>query len=404
MSAGALHSSAGPVSEAEAAPSLREAPRPSPSRAGRLETWVATTLAIAGVELDGSAPHDIRVRDPRFFAAVAGRGSLGLGESYMAGWWECPRIDELVFRLLRAGLHREARRGWREAARTFAAFVLAPGRRSRAFEIGERHYDLGNDLFERMLDRRMVYSCASWRAAKTLDAAQEAKLDLVCRKVGLRPGMRVLDIGCGWGGFVRFAAERYGVRAHGITVSRQQLEVARRRAAGFPVEVELLDYRALGAATYDAIVSIGMFEHVGPRNHATFLEVVRRCLAPDGLFLLHTIGGSESTTTADPWIERYVFPNSVIPSLAQITRAAEGRFVVEDLHSFGADYDRTLLAWNENVERRRSELKDRYDERFFRMWRYYLLSCAGSFRARHNHLWQLVLSPRGLVGGYDAPR
>lgn len=361
-------------------------------------------LAAAGVEVDGHAPHDVRVRDPRFFAAVAARGSLGLGESYMEGWWECERIDELAFRLLRAGLQRGGRRSLREIGRFLTALVLAPGRTSRAFEIGRHHYDLGNDLFERMLDPRMVYSCAYWRDAKTLDAAQEAKLDLVCRKVGLQPGMRVLDIGCGWGSFVRFAAERYGVRALGITVSREQQELARRRVAGFPVQIELLDYRALGPDTYDAVVSIGMFEHVGPRNYATFLDVVRRCLEPGGLFLLHTIGGNESTVTIDPWIDRYIFPNSVIPSLAQIARAAEGRFVIEDLHGFGADYDRTLLAWNENVERNRSELAGRYDDRFFRMWRYYLLSCAGSFRARHIDLWQLVLSPRGQVGGYDAPR
>jgi cyclopropane-fatty-acyl-phospholipid synthase len=363
---------------------------------------IESALNSAGVQVDGSGPHDIRVHRARFFERVAATGSLGLGESYMDGDWECDRVDDLVFRLIRAGVHRSHGKG-REFTRRAAAFLTNPGR-TRAFEIGERHYDLGNFLFERMLDRRMVYSCGNWKDARDLDEAQEAKLDLACRKLGLAPGMRFLDVGCGWGSLGCFAAERYGVSAFGITVSREQKDWADRAAGTLPVTTDLRDYRSLDAGTFDAIASIGMFEHVGLKNYATFFDVVRRHLADDGLFLLHTIGGNESSSTTDPWIDRYIFPNSLIPSLAQIASAAEGRFVLEDVHNFGSDYDRTLLAWNANVERHREELEARLGPRFLRMWRYYLLSCAGAFRARHNNVWQIVLSPRGVPGGYRAPR
>lgn len=365
---------------------------------------IAAALRLAGVEPDGPAPHDIRIQDSRFFRRVALHGSLGFGESYVDGDWQCDRIDDLVFRLIRAGVHRTHGGGVRDLGRRAAALVTNSGSRSRAFVIGERHYDLGNDLFERMLGRSMAYSCGYWKDAAELDAAQDAKHDLVCRKLGLKAGMRLLDVGCGWGGLARFAAERYGVSVLGITVSREQQEWARRAAGSLPVTIELLDYRSLDAGRFDAVASIGMFEHVGRKNYAAFCDAVRRHLADDGLFLLHTIGGNTSSFTTDPWIERYIFPNSLIPSLEQIASAVEDRFVVEDVHNFGADYDRTLLAWNANVERHHDELGSRYGARFLRMWRYYLLSCAGAFRARYNNLWQIVLSPLGVVGGYRAPR
>jgi len=357
-------------------------------------------LAPAGIALDGSAPHDIRVRDERFIARVLAEGSLALGESYMDGWWSSERLDEFFARVLAAGLDRTTAPGW---TKRLGAVLFPLGRRSKAFDIGERHYDLGNELFEAMLDRRMIYSCALWENAVTLDDAQERKLDLVCRKAGLKAGQRVLDIGCGWGGLARFAVERYGVSVVGITVSKEQAAFAAERLRGLPVEIRLEDYRDL-SGRFDAIVSLGMFEHVGPRHHRTFFEVVRRCLRKEGLFVLHTIGNFETTSAPDPWILKYIFPQSHIPSLARIASAADGLFVVEDVQNLGAEYDPTLMAWHANVEARRSSLPARYDERFHRMWRYYLLSCAGSFRARHNQLFQLVLSPRGVAGGWRTAR
>ncbi len=248
----------------------------------------------------------------------------------------------------------------------------------------------------------MTYSCGYWKSARTLDDAQEAKLDLLCRKAGLKPGMRVLDIGCGWGGFAAFAAERYGVSAVGITVSREQIELGRQRTAGLPVQLLLQDYRDV-AGSFDAIVSVGMFEHVGRRNYRTFFDVARRCLAPNGLFVLHTIGTRLSTVSCDPWIEKYIFPNSLVPSMAQIAAALENRFVVEDWQNIGPHYEPTLMAWFSNFRAGWDRLRGRYTDRFYRLWSYYLRACAGSFRARYNDVWQFVLSREGLRG-YEAVR
>ena len=359
-------------------------------------------LGLADVRIGGDRPWDIRVHDERLFARVMAEGSLGLGESYMDGWWDAERLDEFITRVLRAELDTRIQ-PWKEALGVAWAHVVNLQRRSRAFQIGRHHYDIGNDLFSRMLDRRMIYSCGYWANASTLDEAQEAKLDLVCRKLGLERGMRVLDIGCGWGGTAAFAAERYGVSVVGITVSEEQVKLARERWRGLPVEIRLQDYRDLDGA-FDRVLSIGMFEHVGRKNYDTFMRVVRSHLVDGGLFLLHTIGSNVSLSRNDPWSERYIFPNSMLPSARQIATAIEGKFVLEDWHGFGPDYDTTLMHWHRNVELHWGELKDRYDERFYRMWTYFLLSSAGGFRARKNQLWQLVLSPHGVAGRYRAPR
>lgn len=372
---------------------------PTTSHAQRL---VENHLARAGVRIDGDQPWDIHVYDPRLYRRILRHGSLGLSESFMDGWWDCDRLDELIHRVLRADLESAVRtRG--EGIRTMIATWINLQARSRAFHIGRHHYDIGNDLYSRMLDRRMIYSCGYWRNASNLDEAQEAKLDLTCRKLHLEPGMRLLDIGCGWGGTARFAAERYGVSVVGITVSKRQATRAREVCRGLDVEIRLQDYRDL-TGTFDRIVSIGMFEHVGVKNYPCFFRVARERLRDDGLFLLHTIGNLRSVNHTDPWIDRHIFPNSMLPSAAQIAAAVEGRFVIEDWHNFGLDYDPTLMAWWENFRRHWPELRDRYDERFYRMWKFYLLSCAGSFRARKNQVWQIVLSPHGLAETYVAPR
>jgi cyclopropane-fatty-acyl-phospholipid synthase len=367
-----------------------------------LRSTLERLLELADVRIDGDRPWDVRVHDQRLYARVLAGGSLGLGESYMDGWWDCERLDEFFTRALAAELDTKVR-PWRDALGLLWARVVNLQRPGRAFRIGRHHYDLGNDLFSRMLDRRMIYSCAYWKRAGTLDDAQEAKLDLVCRKLGLRAGMRVLDIGCGWGGTARFAAERYGVSVVGITVSDEQAKHARQVCRGLPVEIRLQDYRAL-AGRFDRVLSIGMFEHVGRKNYRTFMRVVRGLLAGDGLFLLHTIGSNLSLSATDAWTQRYIFPDSMLPSARQIGAAIEGNLVLEDWHSFGPDYDRTLMQWYRNFQQRWPEIAGRYGERFRRMWRYFLLSSAGGFRARKNQLWQLVLSPHGVPGGYVAPR
>lgn len=363
---------------------------------------IAALLDRAGIEIGGRRPWDIRVHDRRFFKRVLRSGSLGLGEAYVDGWWDCHQLDAFFARVLRAGLTAPSR-GGRLLYSWLVSKLWNPGRPSRALQIAERHYNLGNDLFAAMLDPTMTYSCGYWAKATDLASAQEAKLELACRKILIRPGMRILDIGCGWGSFAIFAARRHGAHVVGITVSNEQLQLARDRGRGLSVEFRLEDYRQIDEK-FDAIVSIGMFEHVGPRNYPTYLEVVRRCLKPSGLFLLHTIGSASGRSPDEPWMGRYIFPNSHIPSSGELVGSLEGRFVVEDWHNFGADYDPTLMAWEENFRRNWPEVRARYDERFYRMWRYYLLSCAGSFRARHVQLWQLVLSEKGATCGYRGAR
>ncbi|MFD0738379.1 cyclopropane fatty acyl phospholipid synthase [Lysobacter koreensis] len=352
-------------------------------------------------------PCVMQVHDERLYARLIEQGSLGLGESYMDGWWDTPCLDGLLFHLLDARLDKRVP-GIAARLDGLRSRLLNLQSRHRAFVVGERHYDLGNDLYQAMLGRRLVYSCGYWRAADNLDDAQEAKLDLVCRKLGLQAGMRVLDIGCGWGEALKFAAQRYGVSGVGITVSQEQAEYARELCAGLPIEIRVQDYRELDEP-FDRGFSLGMFEHVGVKNYRRYFEVARRCLREDhstggGLFLLHTIGSNVSVRRTDPWIARYIFPNSMLPSAAQLARACEGLFVIEDWHGFGPDYDRTLQAWRDNIERAWPSLPARYDERFRRMWRYYLAASMATFRSRRSQLWQCVLSPRGMPGGYAAQR
>ncbi len=354
-------------------------------------------LLYADIRINGNRPWDIQVHSSVFPRQVFSRGSLGLGEAYIEGLWDVESLDSFFFRVLRAQLDRQIA-PIRLALHALRAHILNLQTVRRAWQVGEAHYDLGNDFYRAMLDDRMTYTCGYWKNATTLEQAQEHKLELVCRKLGLRKGMRVLDIGCGWGSFMKFAAERYGVECVGVTISRAQAEYGQRLCAGLPIEFRLQDYRGM-SEQFDRVVSIGMFEHVGRKNHREYMEVVQRSLKDDGLFLLHTIGKNNRKSAPDPWIDKYIFPNGDLPSLGQIGDAVDALFVIEDVHNFGADYDKTLMAWYRNFETARPTLAA-YGERFHRMWRYYLLSCAGAFRARDIQLWQVVLSKRGVHGGY----
>lgn len=360
-------------------------------------------LQSADIEVNGSRPFDIRVKNPHFFKRVLQEGSLGLGESYMDGWWECDRLDIFFQKVLRAGLENQLPHHIKDTLRVAAARLTNLQSKKRAWIVGKEHYDLGNDLFSLMLDPYMQYSCGYWKDATTLKQAQEAKLKLICEKLQLKPGMTLLDIGCGWGGLAAYAAKHYGVSVEGVTISAEQQKLAQERCKDLDVNILLQDYRDLDSQ-YDRIVSVGMFEHVGPKNYQTYFNVVARNLKPDGLFLLHTIGANETNMNVDPWINKYIFPNGCLPSIKHIATTSEGKFVMEDWHNIGADYDRTLMAWYERFVQNWPKLEHNYSQRFIRMFSYYLNACAGAFRARDIQLWQVVFSPRGAEGGLRVAR
>lgn len=362
-------------------------------------SFIASLLEQANIKLNGSDPWDIQVHNEQLYKRVLAHGSMGLGEAYMEGWWDCEQLDEFFHRILRARLDEKVKVSevmWLAVKSKITNLQS----KHRAFQVGEAHYDLNNEFFQAMLGKTMAYTCGYWRDSDNLDDAEEAKLDLICRKLGLKPGMTLLDIGCGWGSLMRHAAKHYGAICTGVTISKEQVALGEKLCEGLPITFKLMDYRDI-SEQYDRVASVGMFEHVGHKNYQTYLEVARKATKDDGLFLLHTIGSSQGEgNLPDPWINKYIFPNGEIPAMSAIVTPATPLFVIEDLHNFGPYYDKTLMAWHANFEAHWAEFKDRFPAHFYRMWRYYLLCCAGSFRARNNQVWQFVFSPHGVPGGY----
>ncbi len=366
------------------------------------EQKIKKLLEETGVEINGKNPWDPQIKENSFYSRAISGGSLALGESYMDGAWECQDLEGFFYRILKTDLNKKVK--------TFGNLIFFLKtkifnlqNKTKALEVGEQHYDAGNDLYKKMLDKRMVYTCGYWKNANNLDEAQENKLDLICRKMKLKAGMKILDIGCGWGSFAKFAAEKYGVSVVGITISKEQVELGNKLCEGLPVEIRFQDYRDVNEK-FDAIVSIGMFEHVGPKNYREYFKVANRCLDEGGIFLLHTIGGSVDKRGSDAWTDKYIFPNGVLPSISQVEKKVRNLFIIEDLENFGSDYNKTLKAWRDNFIKGWPEIKDNYNNRFYRMWDYYLSSFAGGFRARNIQLWQFVLTKGKKKGGYESVR
>jgi cyclopropane-fatty-acyl-phospholipid synthase len=364
-----------------------------PSGMTSAESIVRGLLERADVRTDGSRPWDLRISDHSIFGKVLRGGSLALGETYMDGGWDVERLDEFFSRLFNAGLDQQVRTIWYRMAE-WTGRIINGQTPNRSLNVAHLHYNLGNDLFKAMLDKRLMYTCAYWKDAEDLESAQEAKLDLVCRKLELQPGMSVLDLGCGWGGFARFAAERYGVTVVGVNIAVEQVKLARELSRGLPVTFRIQDYREV-EGQFDRVVSIGIMEHVGPRNHRKYMETASRCLKPDGLAFVHTICSNVSHYAGDPWFERYIFPGAVIPSIAQMSGAIEGLFVLEDLHNIGPHYYRTIMEWERNLTEAWPGLQGKYGDRVYRMMKFYLLASAARFHSRVSQLVQIVLSKPG---------
>ncbi len=370
---------------------------------------VINTLKKAGIEINGKNPWDIQVINEKFYKDVASRGSLAFGEGYMKGWWKTNSIDELVYRLWKSETGKIEKLGF--LVKSFFGLkhlFTDAGSEKRSAEIGKKHYDIGVDLYSQMLGKYMVYSCGFWQKAKTLDEAQIDKMEMICKKLYLKPGMTVLDIGCGFGELLKYMIEKYRVKVVGVTISEDQYKIAKKKCKESCDDATILlcDYRHIPKkyGPFDRIVSVGMAEHIGWKNYRIYMKTVHRLLKDDGLFLLHTIGIDKESVTTDPFIDKYIFPGSILPSEKRLIRAMRGLFVFQDWHNFGLYYDKTLMSWFENFQKGWGLLKEKYDDNFYRMWEFYLLSCAGSFRAEYIYLWQIVMTKKGAGVEYRSTR
>ncbi|MBI4427833.1 MAG: cyclopropane fatty acyl phospholipid synthase [Ignavibacteriales bacterium] len=374
------------------------------------KTRAQDLLALADVRINGDRRWDIQIHDERFYGRVLTEGAMGLGESYMDEWWDCRQLDEFFYRIFSARLEEKVKGVPTVVWAKIVSRLKNLQTRAGSKNIAQRHYDLKAELYESFLDPYNQYTCAYFKDTEDLKLAQEQKLDLICQKLNISSQDKVLDIGCGWGGFAKFAAQRYGCSVTGVSISREQVMYAREFCKGLPVTILKQDYRDLTEPSFtkqfDKILVCGMIEHVGYKNYRRLMKIIESCLKDNGIFLLQTIGSNVSMTTMEtnPWMGKYIFPNSMLPSLKQLTTASEGLFVAEDIHNFSVHYDKTLMAWSDNFEKNWPKIESHFDRRFYRMWRYYLLSCAGGFRARDTQLWQIVYSKRGMPGGYVSVR
>jgi cyclopropane-fatty-acyl-phospholipid synthase len=355
---------------------------------------------IYGEAVSDLDPVTIRLADAATARAIARRPALGLGEAYMDGRLTLERGDiRALLELLAVNL------AWEEGAihalrwrpRRLAALFETWNRRRRARRNVARHYDLKVDLFRLFLDSDLQYSCAYFADPEaSLDEAQAAKKAHIAAKLCLAPGQRVLDIGCGYGGLALGLAAFADVKVHGITLSEEQLRISRARAeaAGLAdrVTFALADYRDV-TGEYDRIVSVGMFEHVGTPQYPAFFRKCRALLAPDGLMLLHTIGRADGPAATDPFLAKYIFPGGVIPALSEIAPEIErARLWLTDLEVLRLHYARTLACWYERAVSAREEIVALYDERFFRMWTFYLAGGIAAFRHDSFAVFQLQLA------------
>lgn len=373
------------------------------------KSLITKHLKNAGISINGNHPYDVQIFNDQIYSRLKFQPSLEAGESYMEGWWDCEQLDEFFYRICKHTVDAKFQGSFANAAQTVLNTLFNLQSKVLSLQVAKEHYNLGNDFYAHMLGSSMAYTCGYWREAKTLDEAQYHKFDLICRKIGLQPGERVLELGCGWGTFAKYVAENYGCEVVAVNIAEEQVAFAREIGKDLPIVFHQCDYRDShlynsDGKPFDKVISIGLCEHVGYKNYQTFAETIRNNLREDGLALVHTIGKDFTDTFTDPWIKKYIFPNSILPTIKLLSSTFEKRFVIEDLHNFGADYDLTLMEWYKNFVENWDKFKDSYGEKFFRKWKYYLLSCAGAFRARSMQLWQIVLSPHGVPGGYKSIR
>jgi cyclopropane-fatty-acyl-phospholipid synthase len=345
---------------------------------------IESILEPQDIHINGNRPWDMVVRDERVFRDIVTRGSLGLGNAYTQGWWDSPALDEWMYRVSQSPALRSARTLTHiipNALATASEFLYNTQSLPRSQHVLKKHYELNLPLFANMLDPLMQYSCAHFGNTKTLPEAQVEKLDLIARKLEISERDTLLDIGSGWGGLAKYFSENKGCSVTGINISQKQIQFSEKFAPSQKVSFQNRDYRQI-EGIFDKVVSVGMFEHVGPQNYRAFMKSAHKALRPGGLLLIQSITKSTSDKICDPWIKRNIFPNSHIPSLAQVSAAAEDLFVLESVQNIGEHYDKTLMCWHKNFTKNWEKISPSFDSAFQRKWTYYLLTCAGVFRAR----------------------
>jgi len=373
------------------------------------EQKVRELLLTSNIEVDGDNPQDIQVHDTSVYDRWLRDGSLGIGESYMEGLWSSNALDQTMKQLIdnMDELESRVKKSPSLILYTLKLKFLNLQNKIGAKRVIEKHYNDDVNLFSEMLDSYMQYTCGYWnRGAKDLEVAQRNKMQLIAEKLHLKPGMQILDMGSGFGGLSYFLATEYDVRVTAVTLSENQHEWATCNFAHPNITFILGDYRDIMSGEYDRIVSVGLLEHIGIKNYQLFFKKVFSLLKPEGIYLLHTIGSARTTTSTDQWIDKYIFPGGQLPSFKQIVDSIEEPFVIEDWHNFGENYSQTLHAWHHNLKKDwQIKTSSILTDKEFRMWEYYLLSCAGNFEARSSvQLWQIVICKNGVQGGYLSKR
>lgn len=364
------------------------------------EVIIKDIFKIAGITLSdkpSNEPLTITVNNKQFYKNMVSNGELGFAESYMDGHWDCSDLSAITYQLL-INLDKLENALMKQSLTVGAS--LLKQHISRLFQYNTReiskkmievHYDIGNDLYEKMLGKTMGYTCAYYyKPNMTLDEAQIAKFELVARKLHLKEGMTVLDMGCGWGQQAKYIADKYKVTILAVSLSKEQINWANENNKSDRVTYKLMDYRDV-KGKFDRVYSIGMLEHVGLNNYPVFFNKSYDVLKDDGILLVHFISTNPPKAKLSPFIDKYIFPNAYIPKKKDIIGSfLDNKWSLEDWQNIGVSYNTTLLAWYDNIKDWKG--LDNYDKRFRRMWEFYLLGCASSFKAENDCLWQIVFT------------
>jgi cyclopropane-fatty-acyl-phospholipid synthase len=367
------------------------------------EKGLKLLLAGADIEVGRSPSAEIIVHDDSFYRDVLTTGSLGLGDSYIDGKWDCEKIDELIYKILTLGIHQKLAPVYNIAGE-IKRRALNLQSRERAKQVIEEHYDLPSEFYASFLDPYFQYTCARFEGTADLDKAQEIKMGNICKKLGLKAGDKVMDIGGGWGGLAHFMASNCGVEPTVVTLSKTQAEHIK-RTRGDEIKVQLCDYRDIPDelnGRFDAVTAVGILEHIGHQNYADFMGAVDRVLKPSGKLLIHTLYTPQSRPVSNAWLHKHIFPNGELAPREMIEENLSSDFEPADgpngeksteepaFEDITPNYFPTLHTWKDRLTESQKAGKINLSEREFRKWIYYFMSCAGAIKAGHMRVGQFL--------------